>query len=184
MHRTRRDQPGYDGVAQTLHWLTLILLVIQYGLAWSASDHLSSTDSVVSLHLSFGLVVLVVALARLVWRACRPAPEPPSDLPAWQRVGAHVVQILLYGLLVALPVLGWLWAGARGWTVSIFGLVTLPDLAGRGSTIGHVAGDLHALLSNVLLALVGLHVVGALYHAVFRRDGVMQRMLPASRRST
>jgi cytochrome b561 len=146
MHRTRRDQSGYDGVAQTLHWLTLLLLVIQYGLAWSAPEHLSSPDSLVSLHLSFGLLVLIVAVARLVWRAFHPAPEPPSELPAWQRIGAHLVQILLYGLLIALPVLGWLWASARGWTVSLFGLVTLPAPVGQGSAIGHFAGDLHAVL--------------------------------------
>lgn len=183
MHHARHDQPGYDAVAQTLHWLTLILLILQFGLAWSAPDHLSSPDTLVSLHLSFGLVVLIVALARLAWRLTHPGPALPSDLPRWQRIGSQAIQILLYVLLMMLPVLGWFWAGERGWTVSLFGLVTLPDLVSQGSAFGRFAGNLHGLLSNVLLALVGVHVLGALYHAVFRRDGVMQRMLPAAWRS-
>ena len=178
MRRSETNPAQYDIVAQTLHWLTLMLLILQYGLAWSAPDRLSTPDTLVSLHLSFGVLVLAVALARVAWRAGHAAPPMPDDLPWWQRSGARAAQILLYLLLVALPVLGWLWAGERGWTVDLFGLFTLPTLIDQGSALGHQAGNLHGLLSNVLLAVVGLHVLGALHHAVIRRDGVMQRMLP------
>lgn len=178
------DRPAYDPVAQALHWLTFLLLGLQFGLAWSAPERLAAPDALISLHLSFGLVVLIVALARLAWRLIRPAPAPPPDLPDWQRLGSHAMQILLYVLLIALPILGWFWAGERGWTVSLFGLATLPDLVVQGSSFGRLAGNLHGLLSNVLLMLVGFHVLGALYHAIIRRDGVMQRMLPAPRRSS
>lgn len=183
MREPGHDGPVYDPVAQALHWLTLLLLVLQFGLAWSASERLASPDTLVSLHLSFGVLILVLALARLAWRLVRPAPELPSDLPVWQRLGSGIVQILLYVLLVALPVLGWLWAAERGWPVSLFGLVALPDLVARGSSVGRLAGDLHALLSNVLLGLVGLHVLGVLYHTVVRRDAIMLRMLPVFRRT-
>ena len=178
------DRPAYDPVARTLHWLTLLLLGLQFGLAWSAPERLTAPDALMSLHLSFGVLILIVAVARLAWRLVRPAPALPPDLPDWQRLGSHAVQVLLYVLLIALPILGWLWAGERGWPVGLFGLATLPDLVARGSPFGRLAGNLHALLSNVLLVLVGLHVLGALYHAAIRRDGVMQRMLPASRRSS
>ncbi|MDR6288190.1 MULTISPECIES: cytochrome b [Inquilinus] len=177
------DRSNYDAVTQALHWLTLALLILQFGLAWAAPERLSSPDTLISLHLSFGIVIFIVVLMRLSWRLLRPAPPLPDDLPAWQRLGSQTIQILLYVLLLALPVLGWLWAGERGWVVNPFGLMTLPDLVAKGSSFGRFAGDLHGLLSNVLLALVGLHVLGALYHAFFRRDGVMQRMLPVSRRS-
>jgi len=180
---SKHDRPAYDPVAQTLHWLTLLLLGLQFGLAWSAPERLASPDVLISLHLSFGVLVLIVALARLAWRMVRPGPALPSDLPEWQRLGSQAVQILLYVLLIALPILGWLWAGERGWEVSLFGFATLPDLVSRGSSFGRLAGNLHGLLSNVLLVLVGIHVLGALYHAAIRRDGVMQRMLPAPRRS-
>ncbi|TSD85480.1 cytochrome b [Mycobacterium sp. KBS0706] len=184
MLKTKHDRLAYDLVAQMLHWLTLLLLGLQFGLAWSAPERLASPDALISLHLSFGVVVLIVALVRLAWRVIRPAPALPADLPDWQRLGSHALQVLLYVLLIALPILGWLWAGERGWPVSLFGFAALPDLASRGSSFGRLAGDLHGLLSNVLLVLVGVHVLGALYHAVVRRDGVMQRMLPAPRRPT
>jgi len=183
MRESGYDRPAYDPVAQALHWLTLLLLGLQFGLAWSAPERVASPDTLISLHLSFGVVVLLVVLMRLAWRVVSPVPAFPSDGPGWQRLGSQIVQIMLYVLLVALPILGWLWAGARGWQVSLFGLVTLPDLVAQGSSLGRLAGDLHALLSNVLLVLVGLHVVGALYHTVVRRDGTMQRMLPAPWRS-
>jgi cytochrome b561 len=181
---SKHDRPAYDPVAQALHWLTLLLLGLQFGLAWSAPGRLSSPDALVSLHLSFGVLVLIVAVARLAWRMIRPGPALPRDLPDWQRLGSQTIQILLYVLLIALPILGWLWAGERGWPVSLFGFATLPDLVSQGSSFGRLAGNLHGLLSNVLLVLVGLHVLGALYHTVVRRDGVMQRMLPAPRRSS
>lgn len=170
------DRLAYDPVAQALHWLTLLLLGVQFGLAWSAPERLASPDTLIDLHLSFGVVVIVIGLMRLAWRLARPAPALPAELPEWQRLGSRIVQILLYVLLVALPILGWLGAGARGWRVSLFGLATLPELVAQGSAFGRLAGDLHGLFSNMLLVLVGLHVLGALYHTVVRRDGIMRRI--------
>lgn len=83
----------------------------------------------------------------------------------------------LYGLLVALPLLGWANASARGWSVRLFGVLPLPALAAKGSALGHSLGDVHQTVAWVLLAIIGLHVLGALYHLIIVRDHTVARML-------
>jgi cytochrome b561 len=79
--------------------------------------------------------------------------------------------------LLVLPILGWAAASARDWAVRVFDLVTLPRLVPPEAKIGFLAGDLHVVLSYVLLGLIGLHVAAALYHYFVRHDRVLQRML-------
>jgi cytochrome b561 len=80
--------------------------------------------------------------------------------------------------LLLLPILGWAAASARDWTVTVFKLVSLPHLVPANARIGLVAGDVHVVLSYVLLGLIGLHVAAGVYHYFFLRDRVLQRMLP------
>ena len=88
---------------------------------------------------------------------------------------------LLYLLLLVLPILGWLNASWRGYPVTLFGLFEMPKLLTMRAPGWNWTGDVHVLLSNYLmLALVGLHVLAALYHFVIRRDRVLQRMLPGA----
>jgi cytochrome b561 len=85
---------------------------------------------------------------------------------------------VLYGLIIVIPVLGWAAAGFFGYKVRLFGLIPLPALADGRMRWAHEAGDIHDLLTNVLLGVVGLHVLAALWHYFVRRDHVVQRMLP------
>jgi cytochrome b561 len=88
---------------------------------------------------------------------------------------------MLYLLLLVIPVLGWAAAGYFGYTVTLFWIIPLPALADNTMSWAHEAGDVHAVLTNVLLILVGVHVLAALWHYLFRRDRVLQRMLPGLR---
>lgn len=83
-----------------------------------------------------------------------------------------------FGLLLVLPILGWAAASSRDWTIRVFDLVTLPRLVPARAAIGQTAGDVHVVLSWVLLAMIGLHIAAGLYHYLFLRDRVLQRMLP------
>lgn len=173
--------PGYSGPAKLLHWAILGLLVVQFILAW-AMPHIgrnTKPDTIINLHLSFGMLILAVAVVRLGWRLTHREPPPEDGLPPWQMQSARVTHWLLYILLFVVPVLGWINASWRGFPVSLFGLFELPKLlATRAPGFGWT-GDVHNLLANYLmLALVGLHVAAALYHYFIRRDGVLQRMLP------
>jgi cytochrome b561 len=173
-------QPGYDGVAKTLHWLILLLLIAQYTLAWTMPHIGRNTpnEGLVSLHFSTGVTILAIVVLRLVWRWTHPAPTLRGIVPTWQSWLAYASHGLLYLVLLALPILGWVDAGFRGYAVDFFGLFTIPQWIASSPALAGRTGDIHAFIGTVLLVLVGLHVLGALYHLA-RRDGVFSRMLPA-----
>src|SRR5579871_3673756 len=171
----------YDSVAKTLLWSILGLLCAQFVFAWTM-PHIGRTvpDSIlIDLHVWFGVTILVIAAIRLLWRATHREPPPEEGIPPWQTTTARVLHWALYGLLFAIPILGWVNASWRGMPVTLFGIVGLPKLvATRGGPWGWT-GDIHSLLADyALLALVGIHVAAALYHQFVRRDGVLRRMLP------
>jgi cytochrome b561 len=170
----------YTGTARFLHWLILALLIAQFIFAWTMPDIGRNTPvtTLISLHFTFGIVILFIAVIRFAWRTTHPAPEPEDGLPAWQVVTARVTHWLLYLLLFVIPILGWINASWRDMPIIMFGR-ELPKLVGPHAAGWGWTGDIHALLATyVLLGLVGIHVAAARYHYLVRRDGVLQRMLP------
>ena len=173
--------PGYAGAAKFLHWLIVALLIVQFVLAWAMPEIHRDTkpETLINLHLSFGVLILLVAVVRLAWRATHAEPPPEDGLPPWQMQSARITHWLLYALLFVLPILGWINACWRGFPVSVFGLFELPKLVATRAPGFGWTGDVHTLLAYfVLLTLVGLHAAAGLYHYFIRRDHVLQRMLP------
>ncbi len=171
---------GYTGTAKALHWIIVLLLIAQFVFAWTM-PHIGRNTPVttlISLHFTFGIIILAVAIVRLIWRATHAEPPPEDGLPPWQRQTARLVHWLLYGLLFVVPILGWINASWRGMPIVMFGL-ELPQLVGTRAPGWQWTGHWHVLLAEyAMLGLVGLHVLAALYHYFVRRDGVLQRMLP------
>ena len=170
---------GYDRVAKALHWLMVLLIVIQFAIAWTMPGIHRGTrpETLINLHLSLGVTILLVALFRLFWRIGHPVPLDSKDVPPWTVGAAYLTHAMLYVLLVAIPLLGWANASSRGWAIKLWGLVPLPLLVPAGSHLGHAAGDIHTLMAYALLALIGLHLAATLYHQFWLRDRVLARML-------
>lgn len=168
------------GVAKSLHWLILALLIVQFTIAWTMPQigRGSVPTGLIGWHLSVGVAILAVMIVRLAWRLTHPAPPAPTDLSPALAVLSRATHYLLYAVLIVLPLLGWANASARGWAVKLFGIVPLSLLVAKGSSLGHSLGGIHATLALVLLGIVALHVSGALYHALFLKDRTLQRMLP------
>jgi cytochrome b561 len=164
-------------MARTLHWLVFVLLAVQITIGWTM-PHIRPgvpQEGLVAWHLSVGALLMVVVLVRIVWRVVTPTPLAP--MARWERLLATLTHRLLYLLLLVIPVLGWAAAGFFGYTVRLFGFIPLPALADHSMRWAHEAGDIHDLLTNVLLGVVGLHVLAALWHHFVRRDRVLRRML-------
>jgi cytochrome b561 len=171
---------GYTGTAKALHWTIVAPLIVQFVVAWTMPEIGRDTkpETLIDLHFSIGVLILLVAIVRLAWRVTHGEPTPLDGVPPWQVQSARVVHWLLYLLLFVVPILGWLNASWRGFPLIMFGL-ELPKLLATRAPGWNWTGDVHMLLANyVMLALVGLHVAAALYHYFIRRDGVLQRMLP------
>lgn len=171
---------GYTSTAKVLHWLIVVLLVAQFVVAWTM-PHIGRNTPVttlISLHFSFGIIILVVAIVRLAWRATHAEPAPLDGIPLWQIQTARIVHGLLYMLLFVVPILGWISASWRGMPLVLFG-AELPRLVAARAPGWGWTGDVHALLAYyVTLTLIGLHILAGLYHYFIRRNRVLQRMLP------
>ena len=173
---------SYDPVARAAHWLTFILVATEFTLGWCMPEIEWGTEptGVIGIHLMVGSSLLIVVLFRLVWRLTHAAPAPDPSLPAWQRASAAVTHVGLYALLIILPLTGWASASAREWPVRAFGFIPLPGIVAPKAKIGFKLGDLHAdILSWVLLAVIGLHILAALYHRFVKHDAVLKRMWPS-----
>ena len=176
MVRTAR----YTSTAKFLHWLIVVLLAAQYIVAWTM-PHIGRNTPVttlISLHFSFGIIILAVAIVRLVWWATHADPAPLDGVPPWQVQSARALHWLLYIFLFVIPILGWINASWRGMPIILFG-AELPKLIGTRAPGWGWTGDVHGILAYyVMLTLIGLHIAAGLYHYFIRKDGVLQRMLP------
>lgn len=134
--------------------------------------------TLISLHFTFGVIILAVAVVRLIVRLVQGEPPRDESLPVWQVHLSHLVHWLLYLLLFVVPVLGWINASYRGMPIVMFGL-ELPQLVAKRAAGWGWTGDVHGLLAQYgMLTLVALHVAAALYHYFIRKDSVLQRMVP------
>jgi cytochrome b561 len=172
-------QLHYGATAKTLHWLIVALIVVQFLIGWLMPDIRRGMQpgAAMTWHVSIGLVVLALIALRLAWRLTHPV-APESTLTPWQRLSSELVHWLLYGLVLATTVTGWLFASFRGWTMSWFFAVPLPMLSRANDPVARAIGRWHETTEWALLILVAAHVAAALVHLFYYRDGVMQRMLP------
>ena len=183
----RNSSTRWGVPAQVFHWLIVWAILAQYVLANAAEDMPAGVGKLATLarHKSIGITILVLAVLRLAWRLTQRGHSPPlpSDLKRHERVLAHLTHHGLYGLLFILPLSGWLMSSAKHYTVSWFGLITLPDLVPPGETLFAVLKTTHAVLADALLVLAALHVAAAGVHLLLRKDGVVARMLPFADRA-
>jgi len=183
----RNTTRRWGAVSQFLHWLVVALIIVQFTLAlWAASLPLGNRKlGVLAYHKSFGITILSLALVRLLWRLANPTPPLPPTLRPYERGLARFAHVMLYVLLFVMPLTGWMMSSARGFPVSWFGFssLQLPDLVPKNQTLYHALVTTHGTLAVVLVAVVTLHVAGALKHHFMLRDEVLRRMLPFSQPS-
>jgi cytochrome b561 len=172
----------YGTVAIAFHWIAAILIagLLLLGLYMVSLPDVGFDKKKIVLiiyHKEYGVVVMLLALARLGWRFRSPMPalEPARD---WQKVTARFVHLCLYGFLLALPLTGWLMSSASALPVSFFGLGYLPDLLPRDDYLFHAFMAIHKWLAYGLIAFLAAHAGAALWHHLVTRDRTLRKMLP------
>ena len=166
------------------HWITVLALVAAVALALGreAVDEKALRAVLLNLHKSFGLLLLGLALVRIALRAFLHPLPAVAELPPLARLGAAATHGLLYLLLLAVPVCGWLLANSHGKPAGFFGLFTLPGLVDIDEDLGDLTSELHETGAYLLLGLIGLHITAALHHHFMLKDRVLLSMLPGLRR--
>lgn len=169
----------YDRATLCFHWLTAFIVVEQWVGAHLIDDFAKGFPRVAarSVHISFGLLLAVILLARIVWRATRGRRLPAAD-DGFLQVIAKATHYLLYLLLVAIIPVGIFLVWVQG--DSYFALFTVPAFAGATRALRHNVGEIHGWLGNVILIVAGIHALAALFHHFVMRDNVLRRMLPGS----
>jgi cytochrome b561 len=179
----RNTADTYGSLAKFLHWAIVLLIVPQYFLA-EAADELPNGVEKLQLftwHKSLGMLVLLLALVRIGWKlANRGLPVPVGE--PWQRKAAAAGHGLLYLLILAQPVSGWVMSSAANYPVTLFGWFQFPALVGENHDLHEALEEVHELLFNLMLVVVAVHIAAALYHHFILRDSVLRRMLPYSRK--
>jgi cytochrome b561 len=174
-------QLHYGTIAKIFHWLIVVLLMAQYPLGWFMPEihHGAKPGDAMTFHISSGITILTLMTLRFFWRVSHPV-APAASLPAWQQLISEAVHWLLYALVFATTMTGWMLASQRGWSISLFFAIPLPLLTAEVSLFGHAIGKWHGTMELALMLLIGSHVAAAMAHTFVFRDGIMQRMLPGT----
>jgi cytochrome b561 len=168
----------YTTTAIALHWAIALLIVVAFplGLYMADLDPSPFRIKLVIWHKWIGITVLGLLLVRIYWRLTHRPPALPAEIPAYAVKLSAVVAFLMYVLMFAVPMVGWIHSSAAGHTVVWFNLIALPDLVGKDKPLAELTEDLHAALNWVLFGLVALHVAGALKHQFVAKIPFLQRM--------
>lgn len=175
------DGTNYDAVAVTLHWLTALLVIVQFALGetWGWFPR-PTRHAMVTTHMSLGIILTLVVVARVLWRFVL-RHHVRSLESGFVRIASTTVQYVFYVLLAIQAVLGFLsrWEGNEA--MSFFGLQIPSPFAGAGQKVAHQIQDIHNWIGWAIIILALGHASAALYHHYFLKDRVLARMLPAAR---
>ena len=181
----KNSATDYGTVTRFLHWSIFILFVWQY-LSAAIMTHLGRDKMLLGLtqgdyydwHKSIGLVLLVLAIARLVWRKTTPLPDwAPTLSPAEQTI-SHRHELRLYWCMFLLPISGYLFVMAGGFGVKLFGCYPLPNPIGKLPWLATLTLAVHIIVSYAAIVFIAWHAGLVLKHHFYDRDGFLHRMLP------
>src|SRR3990167_1520285 len=172
----------YGIVAITLHWLMAVLIIglIILGLYMVRLPISLQKLKFYGWHKEYGLLALFLVAIRLGWRFANISPVLPDHLAKLQKLAAHAAHYLLYLLMFALPLTGWLLTSAAGLPVSFFSLFVLPDLVAPDENLRMLLILVHEYLGYALIAVICAHAAAALQHHFYHKDDILRRMLPRS----
>lgn len=178
----------YSPVGQVFHWVMAALITFQLYWGWHMSRVPVGGDKLraYEIHAELGLLMLVLAALRLIWRIIVPGPLNDADRLGWQTMAAYVTHILFYICFFGLPLSGWaMWSSLGGGeTLSIAGIMPWPQMPFDAVPIGvqwlvlDWAEGIHALLILLLVVMIPIHVGAALKHHFWDRHDVLRGMLP------
>lgn len=182
----------YQSGARWFHWLTAILIFAIVPLGWIFAEFKTegkpptgfeaplpgAPGDYAMLHKTLGLLALALVVARLVYRFANRPPVLPRHTTALETGLSHATHWLLYLLLLAMPISGYIMSSASDHPISLLGLFDVPKLP-IPKDVGKVANKVHVFAQFALYALVLAHIAGVAWHLFVRRDNLLARMLPA-----
>lgn len=176
----RNTKYTFGTVAKSFHWIMALLIIALLGVGlYMVRQELSpKLFKLYALHKSVGIVVLTLAFLRVAWRMYSPHPEALPTHKKSERILAGLAHFVLYSSFFIMPLTGWLMSSAKGFTVSVFNTITLPNMIKPNDDLAKLFAEMHELAAYALIAVITLHVLGAIKHHVIDKDETLKRMLP------
>ena len=171
----------YDVLTITLHWVVALLVIAMLYIGWYMGTLPRSTGrtDLVNFHKSLGTIALLVVLLRIIWRGRMRSRLAGLQETDWQAQAARTVHFLLYACMLVMPLTGFLGShfGRRG--ILFFGFQMGPFFQ-HNTVLSQLLYKIHDFFAWIFVLLVGAHVLAALWHRFWRKDGVLRRMLPGA----
>lgn len=180
----RSTQDRYGSASIGMHWLMLLLIAAVYACIELRGNFPKGSDireGLKTWHFVLGIGVLVLVAIRVLLRLGDRMPPIQPAPPRWQSRLSKVMHSALYGLMIGMPLLGWLTLSAEGKQIPFFGM-HLPSIVGESKSIADWCKEIHEAGGTIGYFLIGAHAAAALYHHYFLRDNTLDRMLPIQRR--
>jgi cytochrome b561 len=175
---TQKTIKYYPARSRLLHWTMAVLIICMLLIGLSMVESLAVWQpTAVSLHKSFGVLLLLMVMLRLVNKYVTPRPKLPKKMPHIQKQVATLSHYVLYAAMILMPLSGWLMQSADGRAVNVFGAFTLPQLIEQNIKAYSFFREFHAWMAWLLIIMITMHVLAALYHGLIRQDRVLTSML-------
>jgi cytochrome b561 len=164
-------------LSRLLHWAMALLILAMLFIGVAMVSSLADYHRLVAIHRPIGILLLVLVAVRLINRLLSPPPPLPAAMPPLLRFVAHASHWLLYGLMFALPLVGWGMLSAAGYPITLVGSFHLPPILPHATAVYAVLRPLHTVLAYLLFVTFLAHLGAALTHALVFRDGVFRSMV-------
>ncbi|MGI9283114.1 MAG: cytochrome b [Endozoicomonas sp.] len=171
----------YPALLRLIHWLMAIAVLGMIGSGWymaNLSQDVSYKYDIYPWHKSFGILVLILVAVRILVRLFCKTPSLPKGLPNHEKMLAKITHFSLYALMIIVPLSGFTMSDAGGHDIFFFG-IQLPELMENNKELAGVLHTFHSYVPYVFLAIIALHILGALKHRFMDKpeNDVLSRMI-------
>jgi cytochrome b561 len=172
------ERRQFTAFSRLLHWTmaAMVLTMLCVGLAMVTS--LADYHVLVSIHRPLGIAILVLVVVRFVNRQLSPLPPFPATMSPTERRGARATELLMYGLMLVLPLVGWGMLSAARYPIVLYGSLHLPPILPHNLTLYAVLRKAHTVLAYLFIFTFLAHFGAILFHTLVVRDGIIKRMVP------
>ena len=178
--KIRNTQLEYGVITKSLHWLNAAIVILLIGVGWYMI-RLSDEDvlywRLLDLHEALGMSLFILFPLKLVWMAVSPNPKFLPTLATWEFVTASTVRWLFIAAIILIPLSGFLFVATNGEAVTLYHLITIPNLGRASNVTRDWLGDIHYYVSYGCAALVVIHVIAAIKHHIVNKDATLRRIL-------
>ena len=173
----------FSTITVTLHWLIAISMISLLAVGFYMTT--AEVWSLYPIHKTFGVVVFIVAILRILWRIKNGWPQPASNYASWEHKLAVVSHWVLITGTIVMPLSGFIFSGAGGYGVEFFGLELAPanhnpedptKVMPYNAALSDAGHEVHEIAGFVIAVTIALHIAGALKHHFIDRDRTLLRM--------